>query len=330
MACGHYNSVGITSIVDPGLSPHEFRGYQNVYRKGTLTVRSALCVVAWGYLKTPAEESKVKERLEAMGVSTGLGDHWLRLDAVKMMPDGGVGDRTALMYEPYRDEPDNRGQEIVEAAKLREYILWCHERGWSVDCHTCGDRMQDIVVEAYAEAYRRQPWARIRHRIHHGYLPSARALALMQEHRIAALTQPDFIYGMGESYVPALGLSRASRLKPHRTYLDRGIPLAFSSDSPVYEVHPFLGLYAAVARKTIKGTQFDEGESVTREKALIAYTRSAAPITGEKAIKGSLEPGKLADLVVLDRDYLTCPEDEIRDIRPVATMVDGRWVYGGF
>lgn len=325
-ACAEYNRLGITSAAEPGLFPEQVRAFQNVRRAGDLSVRVSLCLGGWGFGTTNDEET-VERRIDDTGVYTGFGDRWLRMDAVKFMPDGGVGDRTALMFEAYENEPDNVGQFVVSERDLFRNVAWCHERGWSVDCHACGDRMIELVARAYAAAQRDRPDHTIRHRIHHAYLPTTTALKLMREYRIPALATIPFIHHLGESFVTSLGERRASRIMPLRTYLDAGIPLALGSDAPVTTHNPFVGIYSAVTRKTVYGRQLGSEECISREEALRAYTLDAAWVTFEDDIKGSISPGKLADLAVLDRDILTAPEEEIRDATSVLTLAGGRAVH---
>ncbi|RMF88795.1 MAG: amidohydrolase [Nitrospinota bacterium] len=326
--CQAYLAVGITSVVEPGLLPQEMRAYQNLYRRGELPLRVSLCVAGWGFSSVDdLSDQQLKARIEEMGVYTGLGDHRLRIDAVKMMPDGGVGDRTAAMYEPYEGEPNNYGQFVVDPAEFQAAVQWCHERGWSVETHACGDRMTDIAVEAYASAFRQRETPLIRHRVHHAYLPTPKALATMATYGIVAIMNPPFLYNLGESYIRSIGHARAARMKPMRTYLEQGVPLAGSSDSPVTDYNPFVGIYSAVNRHTVAGTPLDQSERLSVEEALRMYTLGSAYVTFEEGIKGSLEAGKLADLVVLDRDILTVPVATLKEIQVEMTMVEGKVVY---
>lgn len=323
-----YLRAGITSVVEPGLFPHEIRAYQNLYRRKELPLRVSLCLAGWGFSKaTDLSNEQLKTRLEGMGIYSGFGDHWLRIDAVKMMPDGGVGDRTAAMYTPYAGEPDNYGQFVVDPAEYHEAVQWCHDRGWSVETHACGDRMTDIVSEAYVTAYQRKNTPHIRHRVHHAYLPTPKALELMARHGIIAIMNPPFLYNLGESYIKSLGYERASRMKPMRTYLDRGIPLAGSSDSPVTDYNPFVGIHAAVNRRTVTGTPLEQDEQISIEDALRMYTLGSAQVTFEEHRKGSVEIDKLADLIVIDRDILALPKETLKDVQVEMTMVEGKIVY---
>ncbi|WP_169308206.1 amidohydrolase [Sphaerobacter thermophilus] len=326
IACREYNRWGITSIADPGLLPEGIHAYQAVWRDGALSVRSSLCLAGWGSSMEPREEL-LERRFSDVGLFTGFGNTELRIDTIKMMPDGGVGDRTAYMFEPYRDEPDNFGQYIVSPSDLVARVQWCHEHGWSIDAHTCGDRMQEMVVEAYANAYQQMPSTSIRHRVHHAYFPTEKALELMREYRIAALPTIPFLYNLGESFVASIGEERAARAMPLLTYLEAGVPIACGSDSPVTTYNPFIGIYSCVARKTVLGRDLGPEERVSREEAIRLYTAAGAWVTFEEEIKGTVTPGKLADLVVLDRDILTVPEEELKEIRPVATFLGGRAVY---
>lgn len=325
-ACAEYNRLGITSAADPGLYPEQIRAYDRVRRSGDLSARVSMCLAGWGF-GDPAQEATVQDRIDYTGVATGAGDDWLRFDTVKFMPDGGVGDRTALMFDPYEGEPDNYGQFVVSERDLFSNVAWCHERGWSIDNHACGDRMMEMVVRAYAAAYDHRPDTTIRHRVHHAYLPTETSLHLMREYRIPALATIPFLTNLGESFVTSLGETRAAGMLPLRTYIDAGVPLALASDAPVTTHNPFVGMYSAVTRKTVYGRELGPDERISREEAIRLYTADAAWVTFEDGIKGSISPGKLADLAVLDRDVLRIDDEEIKEIAAAMTVVGGRIVH---
>ena len=323
-ASHHYNAVGITAVGEPGLYPAEVRGFHQAHREGRLSVRTDMMLAGWGF-GAAAIEQEFSARFQSLGIMTGFGDDMLRLGGVKLMPDGGIGDRTARLFDPYVDEPTNRGQWIIEPAELRQRIRFLHDLGFAIDTHTCGDAAQEVTVEAYAAAQQDNPQPWLRHRVHHAYLPTERTLALMAAHRIPAVVSDPFLRALGESYIQSLGLERASRMMPMRTYLDRGIPLAGSSDSPVAVFDPWIGFHAAITRETVAGTVLGPGERITPRETLRSYTIGGAYALGRERDIGSIEPGKLADLVVLDDDPLTTTPDSLLDWRPRATMVGGMW-----
>jgi len=325
-ACRAYNAAGLTGVAEPGLSPGEIRAYHRARREGKLTVRGDLLMAGWGFV--PAEEeAALKERFAAVGVMGGFGDDLLRLGGIKLMPDGGMGDRTAKMSVPYRDEPDNTGTWVVAPERLPGLIRWVHDLGWAMDCHTCGDEAQGAVVRAYvaAQAANPRPW--LRHRVHHAYFPQAETLRLMAAHGIPALVSSPFLTYLGESFVASVGEERAARAMPMRTYLDAGVPLAGSSDSPISDYNPFAGMHAAVTRTTVAGRVLGPEERLTPVEALRSYTTGGAYALGLEHTRGAIAPGKLADLVLLDRDPLRVDPDELKALRPLATMLGGEWVF---
>lgn len=319
-----YNAVGITAVGEPGLYPGEVRGFHEAHRQGLLSVRTEMMLAGWGF-GAEEIEAAFPARFESMGVMSGFGDAMLRIGGAKLMPDGGIGDRTARLFEPYEQDPDNRGQWIIDPFELRRQIRFLHDLGFAIDTHTCGDEAQQATVEAYVSAQQENPRPWLRHRVHHAYLPTERALDLMAAYRIPAVVSDPFLRGLGESYVQSLGIERASRMMPMRTYLDRGIPLAGSSDSPVAVFDPWIGLHAAITRETVKGTVLGGEERIAPSEALRSYTIGGAYALSRERDIGSIEPGKLADLVVLDEDPLSVDSGQLLDWHPRATMVGGIW-----
>ncbi len=321
--CRAYNRLGLTSVCEPGLYPHEIRAYQQAEREGRLSVRVDLMMAAWGW-GGAAEEAGLRDRLSAVGLQTGFGGAMLRLGGVKLLPDGGIGDRTARVYEPYLE--GGNGTWVIDPAELPGIVRFCHDLGFAIDTHTCGDEAQQVTVEAYAAAQSTNPRPWLRHRVHHAYFPTARALDLMATHRIGAVVSNPFLTSLAESFVTSLGEERARRAMPMRTYLDRGIPLAGSSDSPVADHNPWVGIHAACARRTEHGRELDQTECLTVEEALRSYTNGGAWMIGRDDDLGSLEVCKRADLVVLEEDPLAVPIDDLRHVVPDRVMGGGRWV----
>jgi predicted amidohydrolase YtcJ len=325
-ACREYNRLGITAVSEPGLWPEQMRAFHEAALRGELTVRTAMSIAGWGF-GTQSEDALIHERVAGIGVMGGFGSKLLWLDGVKLMPDGGAGDRTARMYEPYEGEPDNHGTWTVPPDELVEYIKWTHDHGYAMDIHTCGDEAQDVVARAFAWAQESAPNPRLRHRVHHAYLPTDEALTLMARHRIPAVVSNPFIWSLGESYRLSLGDERASRMMPMRTYLERGVPLAGSSDSPVATHNPWIGIATAVSRTTVQGTVLGADQRLMQEEAVRMYTAGGSFVINRETALGTLELGKLADLIVLDQRPLDMEPDSIMAIEPRATMLAGQWVH---
>jgi predicted amidohydrolase YtcJ len=149
----------------------------------------------------------------------------------------------------------------------------------------------------------------------------------MRDYQIPALATIPFLTNLGESFVTSLGEERAARIMPLRTYLDSGVPLALGSDAPVTTYDPFVGIYSAVTRKTVYGRVLGEDERISRQEALRLYTSASAWVTFEDTQKGSLAPGKLADVAVLDRDLFSVDDEQIKELHSVLTLVGGRVVH---
>jgi predicted amidohydrolase YtcJ len=239
-----------------------------------------------------------------------------------------MSDRTARMFEPYLDQPDHRGTWVVEPMRLAKLIRYVHDLGWPMDIHTCGDEAQEWVVSAFADAQRENPKPWLRHRVHHAYFPTETALARMAEAQIPAVVSSPFLTNLGEGFVNSVGPERASRAMPMRTYLEAGVPLAGSSDSYITDFNPWVGMHAAVNRRTVTGRDLGKAaEALTPAEALHSYTMGGAFASGREDRQGSISPGKLADLVVLDRDPLAIDPDDLDQVTPTRTLLGGTWVW---
>lgn len=325
-ACREYNRLGIIAVSEPGLSPEQMRAFHEAALQGVLTVRTAMSIAGWGF-GAQRDDALIEGRLAGIGVMGGFGNDLLWIDGVKLMPDGGVGDRTARLYEPYAGEPDNHGSWTVPPDELASHIQWAHEHGYAMDIHTCGDEAQDVAVMAFARAQETAPNPRLRHRVHHAYLPTEQALVLMAKHQIPAVVSNPFLWSLGESYRASIGDERAARMMPMRTYLNRGVPLAGSSDSPVASHNPWIGIASAISRTTVNGTVLGPQERLTADEALRMYLTGGAFVLNRQGSLGIITAGALADLVVLDADPRTLQPDELMAIEARATMTGGRWVH---
>jgi predicted amidohydrolase YtcJ len=327
LACADMHTYGITSVVEPGLRPEEIRAYQSFYRAGELTVRTNL-MPSWHGFHDDEQEGVLDCRAQQPGIVSGMGDEWLRIGALKMAIDGGTTPHTAYMYEPYEGDTELVAFNRLPLEALRRYLRTAQELGWDVGIHCCGDHAQDLAVDVLAEVARDLPRPDARHSIIHGYFPTSHALEQMARHQIAAVLQPSFIYWEGELLFRDVGERRAHTYKPARRYLDAGIPVTSSSDvTSTVSPNPFLGLFSLVTRQNHLGQVIAPQEAISRDEALWSYTAGGTWLTREEALKGTLEAGRLADIAVLDRDYFTVPEHEIKDIQVQATILGGNVVW---
>jgi predicted amidohydrolase YtcJ len=330
LACAKMHQFGITSVIEPGLTPREIRAYQSLYQEGGLSVRVNL-MPSWHGFKDEEDETELEYRARELGIFSGLGDEWLRIGGLKMAIDGGTTPHTAFMYEPYLGDTELVAFNRIPLAALRRHFRTAQELGWDVGIHCCGDHAQDMAAATFAQVSHEIPRPDARHNIIHGYFPTPRVLDHMAEHHIAAVLQPTFIYWEGDLLFRDVGKVRADNYKPARKYLDRGIVVTSSSDvTSTVSANPFVALYALVTRRNRLGQEIAPREAIGRVEALRTYTLAGTWLTREEAIKGSIEVGKLADLAVLDRDYFTVADQEIKDIQVDLTAVNGQvvWVRG--
>lgn len=322
-----YLAHGITSILDPGLEPDQLRAYVEAYRQGRLHVRSNV-MPAWHGFHEETPGAVLDDRAAGLGVASGLGDDWLRLGALKMAVDGGTTSHTAWMFQPFVGETEVKDYNRLNPADLRRYFAQGHDHGWDIGIHAIGDRAHHEVAAAFAAVLADRE-RDARHQLIHAYFATEESLQHMARYDLAAVIQPTFIYYEGDDLFRDVGPELAARYKPMRTYLDQGIRVVATSDIPsTVHYNPFLGLYALVARKSHKGTPIAPTEAVSREEALYAYTVAGAWLTREEDHKGPLALGYLADIAVLDRDYFSVAEEEIKAIRVDLTIIGGRVVYG--
>jgi len=267
-----------------------------------------------------------------VGLRTGFGDDFLRIGPVKAFADGALGPRTAAMFQPYEGEPHAQGMLMLDAEELFERGRPAIENGLSLAVHAIGDRANHEVLNAYGQLRKveRKTGTPLRHRIEHVQLLHPQDISRLAELSVIASMQPihatsDML--MAERYWGA----RSALSYAWRTQLEQGAALAFGSDAPVESPNPFWGIHAAVTRRRGDGSPGPDGwylvQRLTVLEALRAYTHGAAYAAGLEDRLGRLAPHYLADLLVLDGNPFTCDPAQLRDIRPLATMVAGEWVW---
>ncbi len=325
-----YVREGITSHTEAGLgylSDLEGVAYRRAVDGGRLRVRSTLMVRAESLsaLEGAAGESGFALTL---GLATGWGDDRLRLGAVKMFSDGSLIGQTAAMSAGYVGDPDNQGLFATPRATLRDWILRAHRSGWQCAVHAIGDLAVTFILDCYEEALNELPRADHRHRIEHCGLVSPATLERIVRLGVIPVPQQRFIGELGDGFVRVLGRERLPDLYRQRSFVERGVRLPGSSDRYVVRGAPLLGMHDAVNQRTDGGQPFVPEEALTPAQALRAFTLDAAYASFDDDRKGSITPGKLADLVVLGANPLEVEADQIAHVPVVATMIDGAFVFG--
>ncbi|MGD1996388.1 MAG: amidohydrolase [Anaerolineae bacterium] len=270
----------------------------------------------------------------ALGMRSGLGDDWLRVGGIKVFVDGALGSHTAAMLEPYVGEPSNLGILITGQERLEELIRRATAGGLALAMHAIGDRANRMVLEALTAARDAEGMTASdapRHRIEHAQLLHPDDLGRVAELGAVASMQP--VHAVQDApMVDRYWGQRCTTAYAWRSLLDSGAVLAFGSDCPVEDMNPFLGIQAAATRVCPDGYGGSEGwhaeQRLTVEEAVRGYTSGAACAVGAEDRLGALAPGWWADLVVLDRDILTCDPAAIGETQVVGTMIEGRWVFG--
>ncbi len=256
----------------------------------------------------------------------GKGTDFLKIGPIKVFADGGFTGPAAYTLEPYRNQGEYRGYLNMSPRELAAHLNEIHDAGWQIGIHAIGDAAIVMVVNILADALERNPREDHRHYLNHFSMrPPELTMDLMAEHQIHITQQPNFTYTLEGRYVDNLDGWRLQHNNPLRSPMDHGIKVAISSD--ILPIGPMVGIYAAVTRKGMTGTVYGADEAITREEAIRAYTATGAYLNFEEDIKGSIEPGKFADMIVLSDDILSVTDEQIMDIQVLGTYVDGKLVY---
>jgi predicted amidohydrolase YtcJ len=316
---------GVTCVDDiPGGSAAVRRGllrlYQHLARTGKLTVRIRFCVPLGS-----------RTSLEQLGIEVNFGGEWVRFGFLKDFIDGSLGSSTAKMFAPFQNEPGNTGLFVTPRSKLLEDILAADRAGLAVGIHAIGDRGNAEMLDVFAEVARRNGARDRRFRIEHAQHLRPQDVRRFAELGVIASMQPYHAIDDGRWAEGRIGAERCATSYAFRALLDAGAKVAFGSDGPVAPVSPLLGIDAAVNRRTLDGKHPDgwfPAQRIRVAEAIEAYTLTAAYAAFREKEAGSLEAGKLADLVILSRDILAQGErDHIAETEVFLTMVGGRVVY---
>ena len=325
-ACKAFNAAGITSVNDGGFEVEDYQAYQEVMNEEDLTVR------VYGMVRLELREISDDEAiayLHHIGPKSGFGNDFLKIGAIKITMDGGVGGRTALMRTPYiTGKPNNFGIQSVAQDRLRRIITLANRMGWQVAIHAAGGKAMDNVLAVFKEADAEKPIKGRRWYLVHAYDPSPENFEELKRMEVGVATNPSFIHFVGDSFISNMGREWASHASPLKDYLRHGIHISGGSDAAVTPYPPLYGIYAAATRKTQLSKEVaGMNQCISVPDALRVFTMGGAWMTFEEKIKGSIEPGKLADMVVLGKDILSVDPDHIPEIPVLATFVGGKMVY---
>ena len=307
--------TGITSAHEAQGTPEDLRAYQDAHEAGELIYR-AYCLINYHYLD---------QMLEA-GVRTGLGNEWVRVGAMKLVCDGSISERTARLSAPYEGRPNDYGILVMTEDELYTHARKAHLAGWQIGTHANGDVGIDTALRVYERLQREAPRRDPRFRLEHCTVVNDGLIARIKA--LGAIPTPfsTYVYYHGEK-MRYYGAERLNHMFALRSFLDAGIRPTQASDYPPGPFEPMMALQSEVTRTDMKGNVWGPKQRITVEEAIRVGTLHGAYASYEENIKGSIEAGKLADLVVLGRDPLREDPSKLIAIPVEKTMAGGRWTF---
>jgi predicted amidohydrolase YtcJ len=328
--------LGITSVNVAGVRPEYIGLLQDVYERwGNELPRTTVQVrISPGFDIYDDPRIGIEQELayvEGFRFRTGMGDDMLKLGAIKMSIDGGMTGQAAWTRAPYRDRPDWQGVVRIPEDVLYAVGKRAHDLGWQLGIHAIGDAAVEQAVRVIDRILEEAPRDDHRHYIHHWTVqPSEETIRTAARRNIIVATQPNFTHALAPYYSNALEGDRLASNNPSASLIRAGVRLSYGSDGLPHG--PFIGIYAAVTRRGIDGVQYGAEEAVDLDTAIRLYTMGSAFMTFDEAHRGTLEPGKLADFSVIDKDIFSVDPSEVLGIEAVATVVGGQviWSADGF
>jgi predicted amidohydrolase YtcJ len=323
-----YNAAGITSVIDPGLSVAQISAYRTLAETGQPTVHASLMWRLDPGFDDGALQRAIQQ-LRSAAVQRDLEHPWARVLAIKLGVDGGV--EAGYYTQPYAfaDDPSNpRGKPRISQPNLEALCMEAARLGWQVGAHCVGDAAIDATLGAFEAAHAAAPISGLRWTLIHMMLAQERHWPRANRLRLVVTAQQPLLYTLAQGFLKYIGPQRTSDMEPLGMYLASSEqPVGGGSDSPVTPYQPLLGIWSSVTRQTNGAGVQGERWKISPEQALAMYTLGSAHAAFEEDQKGSIAPGKHADLVVLERDPCAVDPEAIRDIGVVSTYVDGRLVY---
>jgi predicted amidohydrolase YtcJ len=338
-----YNERGLTSVADRNGSRENLDLYRDLHKAGELTVR-VNCSRGFSPTGTREQVTKRFDELpgkDKLGGPTGVGDEWVRVGPIKLFLDGGMLNGTAYMRQPWPKgatyqvtSDDYRGLLFIPQEQLRTVVEEGVKRKWQMTAHTAGEGAMDELLDAYEFVDRIMPVKDLRLCITHANFPSKRNLERCKQLGVVADVQPAWLYKDGTTLLNVLGKDRVRWFQPYKSWLEHTVigggsdhMLRFDPIGSTNPWDPWLAMAVVLHRTTERNTVLFPEEALTREQAIRLYTINNAYLTHEEKAKGSLEVGKLADFIVIDRDVLTCPAKDVAGTRVLRTVVGGKSVF---
>jgi hypothetical protein len=314
-AQAHQVALGITSATDPLLTPFHLRVYHQLEAAGELSVRVNGLPIR-----------RLDGGTETLALPERYVSPTLRIDCVKFFADGGLSGATAAVSIPYKVTGEH-GVLRFDDDELTELMWEAHAEGFRIATHAIGDVAIEQVIRAYEAVHERTPMP-IRHRIEHLGLPSADHLQRCKALSIIAAPQTVFLHALGTTYRHYLPDEFYPRCYPVRAMLDAGLTVALSSDAPVVpDDNPLLGMKAAIDRQDVNGDPIAPEQGISAYEALYGYTMGGAIASGDADNRGSITPGKWADLVIVNGDPLQAHPSQLPDLAVLQTYVGGYLMY---
>ncbi len=307
--------TGVTSVGDAFGTPDDLRAYQEARDTGELSFR-VYCLIGYQFI----------DQMLAAGIRTGLGDEWVRVGAMKMLCDGSISERTARLSQPYIGRPNDYGILVADEQQLYPVARKAHEAGWQLGTHANGDVAIDTTLRVYERLQREIPRRDPRFRLEHCTVVNDSLVGRIRALRAIPTPFSTYVYYHGEK-MKEYGAERLNNMFALRSFIDAGIRPTQASDYPPGPFEPMMALQSEVTRTDTKGNVWGPKQKITVEEAIRVGTLHGAYASYEENLKGTIEPGKLADLVVLGRDPFQVNPSQLIDIPIERTMVGGKWVW---
>lgn len=322
-AVEQYASAGVTTSIIAGVDKNAMRNLQNLIERNVIPIRITAMGAGWGGMISPGEEG---------GFTTGFGSDRFKLGAVKISYDGSIQGYTGYLTEPYHkapaNDPDYKGYPGMDKEVLIERVKALHQAGYQIAIHGNGDAAIDDIIEAYRIAQEEFPRSDARHRIEHAQMAREDQLDSMKELGITPSYFVSHTYYWGDQHRDTfMGPERASRMSPLQSTIDRDIKFSIHLDTFVVPMSPLQAIWSAVNRTSRSGKIIGPEQRITPMQALKSVTSDAAWQNFEEKEKGSIEVGKLADFVILDKNPLTVNPEKIKDISVHETIVADQTVF---